>query len=431
MKLLLTRLLLLTLCAVMALTPALGEGIGFRLTAQVHTDAFPAEQHTLLESINLLLEAAHVEGSFVLDGGSFALDATLHLGDSTTDVQVQGIDSHWTVRSSLLGDAKLMVNCASLLPFGVKARDYLGLPLDAAALLIPYTHVDALSAVLTLVAPLFPAEDGKITLSRAEMDALVTSISDLCDTDPAFNRYLRVTGLYSTVKYYCRVYFSVPSLVLPSLTVKRSGGTLTWRSGLFTLLTIQQKNLTTTLTFDLPTLAHAEATLMHAGDMISGSATIDIEGLEANASFALPLVLAEEPIGIHLTVDVASAILPMDEVHLRITGQTQGENITLQLMDGQGNTPVITVMGTLSPLPEDGQTLPDWTPADFTGVNILSVNGDSLRALLGQVKWPLLTGLMDLVAAAPAPAVQSLMDWAEDTGLFDLLTDALSGGSGY
>ena len=40
-------------------------------------------------------------------------------------------------------------------------------------------------------------------------------------------------------------------------------------------------------------------------------------------------------------------------------------------------------------------------------------------------------GVFDLIVAAPAPAVQTLMDYAEDSGLIDLLTDAMSGGSGY
>ena len=69
--------------------------------------------------------------------------------------------------------------------------------------------------------------------------------------------------------------------------------------------------------------------------------------------------------------------------------------------------------------------------ADLNGVNILSVNSDSLRALLSEVKWPLMNGLFDMVNAAPASAVQTLMDYAEDSGLIDLRLDSMSGGSGY
>ena len=57
--------------------------------------------------------------------------------------------------------------------------------------------------------------------------------------------------------------------------------------------------------------------------------------------------------------------------------------------------------------------------------------GSPLQALLGDVAAPLLSGLLDLLAAAPAQAVQTLMDALEDTGMIDLLADALSGGSGY
>lgn len=429
----LRRLLLLTLCLLLASSPALAAGMRFSLRLRISPDAFPQEQQALCAALSDLLEAACFEGVYTASDDAFDLQAALLMGDgaaaSRTTCHLFGTDSHWGVRSSLLGDTELMVNCAALLPFGQKARNYLGLPLDHAALLVPYTHVHALSSVTALIAPLFPVEDGRINLSRAEMDAMVNEFSRLCDEDPALYLWLETTGLYSTAKNYCRAYFAIPELLLPSLTVRRSGDTLTWKSGLFTLLDIRRNDGVTSCTFSLPTLASAEATLQQVGNQLTCSASVDMDSLQASVSAVVPLRLSPDGAPISLTVDVVSPILHADGLHLRAVGETHGNSIELQLLDPDTSAVLLTLDGTLIPVTPD--TLPAHDPDDLTGVNVLSVNGDSLRALLNEVKWPLLTGVFDLVVAAPAPAVQALMDYAEDSGLIDLLTDATSGGAGY
>lgn len=427
------RILLLTLCLLLAASPALAAGMRFSVQLSIDPAAFPGADQALLNGLTGLMKVTTLEGEFVCDGASFELDAALLMGEgkgaSRTTCRIWGLDSHWGVRSSLLGDEELMVNCAALLPFGQKASNYLGIPLDAAALLMPYTHVNALSSITALIAPLFPAEDGKVTLTRAEMDALVNEISRLCDEDPALNLWLQTTGLYRTAKRYCSAYFSVPEFILPSLTVRRSGDSLTWKSGLLTILSISRKDGVTTCSFSLPALASGEATLQQKGDQITGSASIDLDGLEVTASASFPARLTTSTADIALSVDAASPILPDGQLRLRVAGQTHGNSVTLHLLHPDSSATLLTAQGTLIPLA--AEDLPRYTPADLTGVNILSVNGDSLRALLNDIKWPLMSGLFDLVTAAPAPAVQALMDYAEDSGLIDLLTDALSGGSGY
>lgn len=432
MKLLL-RLASLTLCLLLAVSPALGEGLRFSLRAEVNPAAFPAEQQQLLSGLAQLLQAASVEGTLVLHDGSFDLDAALLLGSgshaSKTTLRVYGLDSHWGVRSSLLGDTELMVRCASLLPFGQKARSYLGLPLDMAALLLPYTHADALASAMEVMAPLFPREDGRTTLSRAELDAIVTELARLCDEDPALYRYLQATGLYSTALHYCQVYFSIPELLLPSLTITRSGGTLIWRSGFFTFLKAENAQDAFSLRFTLPTLADAAVELSHQGRQLTGSLSIDMDSLQAEAAFTLPVGFTQETAPIRLTLDAASAILPGDGLHLRIEGESCASAVTLRQLDPETSAVLLTLQADVAPF--EPTTLPCFTPGDLTGVDVLSVNGDSLQALMRAVKWPLMTGVFDMVVAAPAPAVQALMDYAEDSGLIDMLTDAMSGSSGY
>jgi len=290
----LRRLSALLLCALLTLSVARADGMRFRLKADVNADACSQDVRQLMEGMALLLNAAVLEGEFQSDGSTFMLDASLLLEDSHTDIQVYGLDSHWGVRSSLLGDQELMVNCAALLPFGQKARDHLGLPLDAAALLIPYTHADALSAAKAVLAPLLPEENGKWKISRQELNSIVTELTRLCDEDPALSRYLEVTGLYRTAKRYGEAYFAIPELLLPSLTVKRTDSQLTWSTGLLTLMTFEHLPDRMSLDFSIPTAASITCSISNDGQMLIGSLEVDLSSIQAVGSFSMPSRLTNE-----------------------------------------------------------------------------------------------------------------------------------------
>lgn len=430
---LLRRLLTLLLCLLTPLT-ALSEGWNFRLTASIDPASFPEDMYTLASGMSQLLEAATLEGTLVTGDNAFRLDAALLLdsgsASSRTTLQLFGVPSHWGLRSSLLGDTQLRISCASLLPFGEKARNYLGLPLDLAALLVPYTHVDALDVLAGVTAPLFPAENGRTTLTRAQLDSIVLEVMRLCDEDPALNRYLHATGMYYTVMRCCEVYFSIPDFLLPSLTVRRSDDSLTWSSGLITFLSIREESDAFTLDFSVPTMAGAKLHMQREGDLLTGACSVDLGSLQLNGDFTLPACVGiPETLPISLTLDASAPSLPEGGVHLRLRGESQGNAIELRLLDPESSAVLLRVSGHVTAF--EPEQLPAYTADAIDGVDVLSVNSDSLRRLMGEIRWPLLSGVFGLVVAAPAPAVQTLMDYAEDSGLIDLLTDMLSGGSGY
>ena len=422
----LRRLLALLACLMLLASTALAEGMRFRLQAEIVPDDSPAA-----DALAQLLAVTALEGTLVTNGDSFDLNASLLVSgdraDSQTDFRLWGTASHWGLRSDLLGDTELMINCAALLPFGQKASEYLDLPLDAAALLAPYTHVDALSSVMAVAAPLFPQENGKTRISRDDLDAIMTEILRLCDEDPALYRYLEVTGLYDTVMRYGELYFKIPELLLSVLVVKRNDGSLIWSNGLLTILNIEWNDQEASLDFNLyeGTRITAEAAIRDG--QLTGEAAAALHSLQADAALTLPAEIPGGTGDIALTLTVTGSKL--DGLNLSLDGEMQNGSFTLRQIDPQSGTVMLTLTGEVQPWAAEAR--PNYTPDDLTGMNILSVNSDSLIALLGDVKWPLLTGLTELVAAAPAPAVQSLMDWAEDSGLIDLLADALSGGTGY
>lgn len=425
----LRRLSALLLCALLILSVARADGMRFRLKADVNADTCPQDVRQLMEGMALLLNAAVLEGEFQSDGSTFMLDASLLLGNSCTDIQVYGLDSHWGVRSNLLGDQELMVNCAALLPFGQKARDHLDLPLDAAALLIPYTHTHALSAAKAVLAPLLPEDNGKWKISRGELDSIITELMRLCDEDPALSRYLEATGLYHTAKRYGEAYFTIPELLLPSLTVKRTDTQLIWSSGLLTLMTIEQLPDRMSLDFSIPTAASISFSVSNDGKMLTGSLEVDLSSIRAVGSFSMPSRLTNEGGAIGLSLTASAPRLPDGGITLLVSGETHGNEVTLRQLDPVSGDAVLTITGTLIPVASDA--LPAFSPEDLTGFNVLSANSESLQAFLSDVKWPLLEGVLSIVAAAPAQAVQTLMDYAEDSGLLDLLTESLISRPGY
>lgn len=433
MKHLLRALLALTLCLLTALAPALAEGCRFTLQAAADPDQVPEELRELTAGIAALLEAASVEGTLVVNGSSFELDAAIHMGSGwsacDTALRLFGTDSHWGLRSSLLGDTELMVNCASLLPFGQKARDHLGLPLDTAALAVPYTHVSSLQAVTAALAPLFPKENGTTSLTRAELDAIVAELLRLSEEDAAFSRWLDATGLRRTFRRYCRGFSSISEFILPGLRIERKDGSLTWSAGLLPVMSLKETTNGVTGSFSIPLLLDMSLNVQTDGTVMTGSANVTMDGASANLAFTLPAALPCElpAISIAASYDVSGE--QGRSFRLLLDGECHGSQIILRLLNEDTVAPILTLNATVEPFTPDA--LPAYTPEQLTGVNVLSVTSDSLRELLLEVWQPLLTGCFDLIAAAPPEAVQSLMDVLEDSGVIDLLTDSLSGGSGY
>lgn len=427
------RILTLTLCLMLAAVSASAEGLTFFIVPHVDPAQYSAELQPLMTGLSSIL--ASFSGTLVTHDGSFDLFATLDLhgeNRSSTDVYVYGLDSHWGVRSSLLGEQELMINNSALLAFGQKANDWLGIPLDKAALLVPYTHVSALQSAWEVVLPLFPAEAGKHSFTRAELDEMARSLLTLCDEDPDLNRWLETTGLYRTAKRYLNTFLGLPALVVPGMTVNRTANALTWDVYFVNILTIRQDDGSSTLSFTIPTLVNVSAALQNDQATVTGKLHAQVDdSILVDASCSLPSALPAASQDVHLTIDARAPQLPEEGFHLAIQGEVHDGALTLRCIDPDDGGTLLTLRASLWSFTPAPEMLPAYTPADLTGMNVLSVNGDSLRELMQSVRKPLLTGVIDLLVAAPPEAVQAVMDYVEDSGLLDLLADALSGGSGY
>ena len=105
-----------------------------------------------------------------------------------------------------------------------------------------------------------------------------------------------------------------------------------------------------------------------------------------------------------------------------LKGSVEGDMVTAEIYQNDV-LPFLTLQAEMTAWEPDA--LPTWQPQDLTGMNILSATGDSLGVLVRDAQKPLLTGLFDLLVAAPPEAVQSLMDMLEELGAINLIVNSM------
>lgn len=430
----LRRLLICSLAMVLALSPALAQGVQFRITADIDPVQYDSDLQSLMAGLAALADVGAIEGTLLPGENSFDMNAALLLPhrDETcrTDLHVWGLDSHWGIASSLLGETELMVNNLALAEFGVKAYNHLGVPLQYAALAVPYTHTSALDVLRPVVTPLFPEEDGETLLTAEDLRALTGRIAELARTDRTVRCWIEAVGIASGGD---QVIFdtldalpeTMGKLCPQGMAVIRSGDDLHWQpvGSDAALLSLTHEGSTAHLTASLPGVIVLETTLRDDGSIQTGTLRLESAVLDAEIGFSLPTALPVT-LPFFLTVDAEGMLLGEMPVKLVFEGEAHGSTLTIrQLLPDQTRT-MMTLTAVLTPIA--GQAAA-YTSADLAGVNILSVTGATLGELMREVAPTLVKGLFDLVAAMPASTCQALMDLLDVSGILPLLTDAMSG----
>lgn len=431
MKHLLIRLLLLSLCLSLTASAALAEGVRFTLTADVNPSGFPDEQQRLMESVASLLDSLTVDGSWASHDGSFDLSAAFHLapGDdaASADWRVYGLDSHWGVQSSLLGSADVMINHLALMEFAVKAYNLYGLPMPQLSLLSPYAHRSAFQTLREEAAPLLSPREEPHTISADELQTLAERIIALTEEDRALRYWCEVMRIALGADRFDSFLYELPQIVAAlcpdGLTVSRDDNTLSWSSGDIMLLSVQDDGQSFSAALALPGLISAGAAFLYGPTFITGSVHTDCELLRADASFSLPVSL---PVILPFSFSLeADGTLLSEPLHLVFEGEGHGSTVYLRRLTPDHAAELMTVTAELTPFtPHEA---PAFTPENISGVNLLSVNSDSLAQWLSQARTPLLESCYRLVVCMPPTVCQTLMDTLEDSGLMDTLVDALLG----
>ncbi len=443
MRRLLPRALLCALCFIFTLTSALGGGVSFRITADIDPVQYADSLRPLMEGLAALCDASALTGTVQAEGDRFDVTAVLSLphrnGVQESALRVWGIPSHWCIESDLLGGEPLMINHLALAEFGVKAFHHLDVPLQYAALAVPYVHMSAFDVLRPEVSVLFPLEDGVTLLSLAEVQALSARIAALAEDDRTLRYWIEAigiaTGADQAIYDALRTLPDALSVLCPhGLTITRTEHMLTWAptvaddASAAPLLTLNRDGPVTALTATLPGLGTAVMSLRDDVTILTGTLHTESPLVTGELAFSLPTALPVT-MPFFLSISAEGLLLGDAPVSLVLEGEAHGNTLTIRRLLPDQTRTMFTMMVTLSPI--DAAPLPEWTAQDIPGVNILSATGTSLTQLLTDVRGDLVPELFRLVAALPARTCQALMDLMEDSGILGLLTESMTGSAEY
>lgn len=439
MRILFRRVLCALLCLCLmapCLAAAEGDasGMAFDLQFQMDPSAFPAEQQKVLAGIADMVNIITLQGT--LDKaytGCFDLNAQLMLSgqeDTRTSLRLFGNESLWNVQSSLLGSETLMVNMIATLEFAMKIYFHMNIPLQRVALFVsPYVHTSAFEALGSAWHSVMDLHEGQGAIPREDLLALAGELSAIAQDDRTFQMWVQAVALEAGYDETLMDFMaSLPDwadtfLAEEGITVSAMGATETWRTGETTLFTRTAGDDLNAWSLTLPTTleGYDVSVFCREGELLQVHITDEYEDV------ILDLCVKAETVAntaFSLDVDIAGVFLEED-MQLRLVGQRDGDYFTLSMLNPQTSQPQLTVSGTVTAYTP--KTIPSFTAAQLLeGVNLLSINDETLSLLLGSVGSPLVKGVFPLLVHMPASSVQSLLDLATESGLLDVL---LNGGA--
>lgn len=443
------------LCAVLCLclvAPSLAvaeqdaSGLKFDLQFQMDPAAFPQEQQKIAAGLSDLLNILTLQGT--LDQsftGSFDLNAELMLGGqeaTRTPFRLYGNESHWGIKSSLLGDEMLMVNMVALLEFAIKAYFHLNIPMQRVALLVsPYVHTSAFENLISAWRSVMLAKEGKRTISRKDVLALAAQLSEIAESERSFQYWVKALALESgydedildvamSLQEWAESFVGKKGIVITT-----KGATETWQTGDITLFTRTVEDSVTAWSVTLPMTPNGYLASAYYNGQPNGEHVLHITiedeyedqlldcTVKANN---IPDLTCEVPIASPFSLEVEmSGEALADDVHVLFLGEGENGYFTLSMVNPETGAPQLTLSGTLDAyIPE---VVPNHATQELLeGVNLLSINDTTLTELLSNIGKPMVEGLFPLLVHMPASSIQTLLDLLTDSGILGLLA---SGGA--
>lgn len=440
MKTIFSRVLALVLCLSLLPFAAPAEdvkqGYAFDLSFEMDASAYPEEDQAMVEGFADLLNMLTLSGTAVREGDSFDLifDMLLNGNESTrTAFKLYGTDANWQLESSLLGEEKLMLNQKALLEFAMKAYYHLEMPLQYIALLIsPYAHLDGVWSIRHECLGTLFHHDGARLITRDRVDQLVSFIAENAEFDRGF--YNWVSALTMDLGYSDVIFeslYTLPDWV--DTFMSDEGITVTisldktreyWVTGDTTLYQRLGDDWQLTLP---PSLEGDTVTASCTREDGVMTLTADITSADGESKLDFDLVVNGLPEAFPFTGE-ASATLSLTglmfpaPIELAATLVSDGVTVTLTQLDAATQLPMLTVTGVIAPaeLP-----VPAYIGDELDGLNVFSVNDESLSEFVRNVMEPFMTGFLPILVELPASSYNSIFELLNQYGVLDLLTAGL------
>lgn len=435
---LLAALLCLTLAPFAALAEEADIGLRFDLTFQMDDAAYPQEDQALLEGVAELLNMMSLSGTLAVSAPSFDMQFDLMLEDSEetrTSFRLYGLDTHYQLESSLLGDQGLMMNNLALLEFAMKAYFHLDMPLQYVALLIsPYAHTSAFDWVRQEWNGVMHAQEGDRVIPRDAVLELAAYMSENAEMDRAFSFWVQALTLdagYSDSIFeamYGLADWADGFLDEEGITVTVADGMETWTTGGETLFIREISSEGDRWSLTLPASLEgylAQMDCSREGGNITWSllctdeeetTLLDAGMTLTNLPEALPFD-GEAALDGHIGGDMLA-----EEVQWRWELASDDRQVTLRQVDAATQAPMLTISGTWEAAALDA---PAYSPEMLDGVNIFSISDASLAELVHGVAEPFVKGMVPVLLRMPLSSYQSMFALLDQYGILPLLTSGL------
>lgn len=414
MRRLISLLLVIILLVCNAVFPACAGSSSIVLRARLFTENFDTDSRHPADCLSDLLEimTLTVTGSVSDDPGNYFSDTfsiSLESGDPI-EFSVYGSDSEWVIASPVLGEVKFLLELDALCEFAIKTYNHLGIPLQLAALLVPYVHRSGTAALISCLNDFLPDEDGTFTFTKEDMESVCHKLASIMQSDRSFTYWLMCIGIRS----------GFDSIILEEAEY---------------LSDALPETLTVTVNKGIVTDVHSEdITYYHSED---GSMLLLIPETPVYG-YTICALNDHEPFS--LSVDISSEVSDENAFSLSVTDngglwRIDADGTALQSQihfmlstDDNGNIVISDPAGL--PLAEitaeSVDSAENGTPL-FSGkipddaVNIFSLNDTTLASLSDKIILPVLQELVPFISRIPSSTCQCLMDWLSDSGLLTML----------
>ena len=438
MKTLLRRALALMLCVVLLPVCSLAEdtkqGYAFDLSFEMDAAAYPEEDQALVGGFADLLNMLTLSGTAVREDVSFDVDFDMLLNGNEatrTVFHLYGTDANWELASSLLGEEKMMLNMKGMLEFAMKAYFHMEMPLQYIALVLsPYVHESAFTWLRPRWTGLLFAEEGTRTVRYNKVMNLANYIMENAEFKRSF--YYWVSAIAMDIGYsdvFFESLYVLPDwvqtwLAEDGLQITVEGDHEIWTSGDYTLFERTGESWLLTLPESLEGAVVTAACQREGGDI---ALTVDILSADGEAMLDFDLVVNDLPAAFPFqgeataTLDLGGLMFP-ESINLAASLVSDGSTVTFTQLDAATQAPMLSVIGNISttqlPVPVHNGT-------KLTGLNILSVNDESLGAFVRSVAEPFMAGFLPILVELPASSYNSLFELLNQYGVLDLLTAGL------
>lgn len=384
------------------------------IRARLFPENFDDENIYPVSCISDLLDVltVSVNTSFSDDSHDYFSDTfTFSLENGTSiNFTVYGSEAEWIITSPALGDVSLLLELNGLCEFSIKTYNHLGIPLQLAALLIPYIHRSGTSAVLSCINRFLPDEDGIFTYTVDELEPVCSELYSIMQSDRSFTYWLMCIGIRSgfdsvileEAEYLCD---ALPE----TITITKNNGVITdvhsddmtyyhSEDGSFSLL--------------IPETPVYGYRICASGEPDPFSISVDISS-ELNDENVLAFSFTEDMARWHFDAEGTSLNTP---VHFILDTGNTGRYV---ISDSEGiplaECDLSVVQSTDDSVSFFSGSIPD------DAVNVFTLNDTTLASLSDRILMPVLTNLVPFISGIPSSTCQCLMNWLSDSGILSML----------